>query len=135
LDIASTGGLDLDPLRRRPFWGAKMGVAVMAVLLVIRSVSAGFEPSALVTYLVSGAVAGLLVGFCLPYTRSRLGSSVVGIVAISPILVAQASFEGLEWWVYAITAICVGGFAGYGIRDQVFKELDHPASDTRSSSQ
>jgi len=104
-----------------------LGVALTAILLVIRSV-AGFEWRAVVAYLVCGAVAGLLFGSCIPYTRTRLGASLVGIVVITPILVAQALFEGLELWTYVFTAIAVGGLAGYLTRDQVFKELDYLAA-------
>jgi ABC-type nickel/cobalt efflux system permease component RcnA len=122
---------DRYPLRPRPLAGAKAGAAVMGFLLIVRSVSVGFTWTAVVSYLACGAAAGLLVGLCIPFTRTRLGSALVGMVALAPVLAAQATFERLEWWTYVISAICVGGLAGYLIRDQVYPELDNLTSRPR----
>ena len=111
-----------------------MGLLLSVVLLFFAGLRAGTMAShwsMVVTYLLSGAIGGLLLGACLPYARSRLGATLVGMLVLTPFCTALAVLdafafgdEALGWWGYVLMAIGIGGVAGYMTRDIVFRELD-----------
>jgi hypothetical protein len=81
--------------------------------------------------LLAGAVGGLLFGFLLPLGERRLGATVLGLVALGPLVAMQGfldwHYSGDDWYgwsAYVITALTVGPLSGYLVRDQVFPELD-----------
>ena len=89
----------------------------------------------LATYLTGGAMAGLVLGSCLPLARTRLGASLLGVLALVPVYIAMgaldvygASDERVGWLWFVISGIVVGAGAGYTIRDVVFPDLDDQLS-------
>ena len=121
-------------LRRRPWWGTKMGLAAGTVLLVYAGVRVGsFQFPAVIVgaYLLSGAMGGLLFGLLIPYARHRLGATLVGVVVMAPLFLALGTLDAyvlgdaaLGWAVYLIAGVLVGGLTGYVIRDTFHRDLD-----------
>ena len=121
-------------LRRRPLWGINMGLRMSVFLLLFAAIQARTIrlPLLVVTgVLAAGATGGLVFGLLLPLVRSRLGSAAIGPFVLAPLVATQALLDhhyssdgGYSWSAYLITAVLVGGLAGYGMRDIVFADLD-----------
>jgi hypothetical protein len=129
----------MSDLRRRPLWGLGMGLAMGMVLLLFAGVRVGslrFPGEITATYLLGGAIGGFAFGLCLPYARSRLGATLVGVVVVGPFFALFGTLdafvsgdEAVSWWAYGVSGVLVGGLAGYVIRDTFHRDLDERGSE------
>jgi hypothetical protein len=110
--------------------GLGMGV-LMLIYSGIRMGSLQFPYQVTAMYLLGGAIGGLAVGLCLPLARSRLGSALLGVMAVTPFHVflgtLDAKVMGAEaagWWAYGLSAVLVGSLSGYIARDIANKDAD-----------
>lgn len=79
--------------------------------------------SAAAMYVVTCGAGGVLVGAFRSLLRSRLGSAVVGIVGIVPLLIGssvlyEGSVTGRDWWIVVVGSILVGVPIGFAIRKE-----------------
>jgi len=110
-----------------------MGLAMSVLLLLyggVRTGSLRLPLTIVATYLVSGAVGGLVFGLCVPYAQSRIGAALVGIVVMAPLFAGLATLDayllgdtGVGWGAYIFATIMVGTIAGSVVREMVFGEL------------
>ncbi len=111
---------------------AGLGLGVLLMLFHgIRVGSFRFPGEIVATYLLGGAIGGVLFGLCLPCARTRLGSAFVGVLAVVPYFAVYGVLdayvtgqEATEWWAYGIAGVLVGALAGYAIRDTFHRDLD-----------
>ena len=115
-------------------WGLKYGLAMGVLILLYACLRVGSfapPPRVVATYLIAGAIGGLLTGACLPLARTRPGAAVLGVVAATPLFVLLAILDdsvsgadAVPFWIYVLSALLVGSGGGYLIRDTVFSDLD-----------
>lgn len=78
-------------------------------------------PVIIAGYLVGGTVAGCIVGFLRPLTKSRIGAAVVGVIALFPMcwgfgILAHgplSSWGAAEYFGWTVTPILIGAFGGW----------------------
>lgn len=73
-------------------------------------------PAVVTLYFLAGIIGGAVVGLLLPLTTWRLGASLVGAVAASPLYVGAGLLLGHSDLVGGLVlAVLVGGGVGYGL--------------------
>jgi hypothetical protein len=83
-------------------------------------------------YLAGGGLGGAIVGVLLPLVRWRLGSVLVGIIAVLPLAagvtysLAVASAPGMDWITMTIVAVVLGGILGPAYREMFWVGSEDP---------
>jgi hypothetical protein len=118
--------IDIKPatVGRRGMWGATWGALIGVTCSIVAFVQLSLNglrrlsnPLALhdlvLICLVACTVAGAVVGLLLPLARSRIGSMVIGMLAILPIgaIVQYSTLHGAPWSFADIFVVIVGAMA------------------------
>jgi hypothetical protein len=103
-------------------WVLSLAILTGSMTLSVRGTRVG-ALTIIAVYLAGGGIGGAIVGALLPLVRWRLGSVLVGIIAVLPLAagitysLAVASAPGMDWITMIIGAVVLGGILGPAYRE------------------